>query len=327
MSKKANPTLIGAFVVAALALAFGGILMFSSSKWFSRNESYILYFNATLKGLDVGSPVKFQGITIGSVKELRIRFNQGPDDLSLPVIIEIDENLLQMKTDRTVSLSDKTRFEAVIQQGLRGKLESESLVTGRLYVSLDINPRAGPPAYHALSPVYTEIPTEQTQIHAFVDNLAKFDLEAIGLKLDAVLVKLDKSLGEIQVEQISHGLTNLIGSLETLVHSTNITHTLLALEQTLDEFKRLSQTLRAKVDPLADKAGLVLDQTEAALVSIRKGFQNVEDMTAPHAALRLDLAKALSRFAEAAQSVGDFADFLTRNPNALITGRTDANTP
>src|SRR5678815_2116458 len=75
MSKKANPTFIGLFFAIGLALGLAALLVFSSRSLFHPQEKSILYFDATLKGLNPGAPVKFRGVTIGSVVEILIRHN------------------------------------------------------------------------------------------------------------------------------------------------------------------------------------------------------------------------------------------------------------
>src|SRR6266403_2907892 len=95
MSKKINTTSIGLFIVSGLALGVIGLLLFSSSKMFSQRRDLIAYFNDSLSGLYEGAPVKYRGVTIGSVKRVMIFFNQAPKDFSLPVIIELEENLLR----------------------------------------------------------------------------------------------------------------------------------------------------------------------------------------------------------------------------------------
>ena len=93
MSKKANPTSIGMFFAIGLALGVAGLLLFSSRSLFHPQQKSILYFNATLKGLNPGAPVKFRGVTIGSVVEILIRHNQASNDFSMPVVITIDKKL------------------------------------------------------------------------------------------------------------------------------------------------------------------------------------------------------------------------------------------
>ena len=108
MSKKTNPTSIGLFFVIGLALCVAGLLVFSSRSLFHPQQKCILYFNASLKGLNPGAPVKIRGVTVGSVVEILIRHNQAPDDFSMPVIIAIDKKLAQTKSDELLRISRST---------------------------------------------------------------------------------------------------------------------------------------------------------------------------------------------------------------------------
>ena len=97
MSTKTNTTTIGLFIVTGVALGVTGLLLFSSSKLFSPTIDRIVYFNESLNGLNEGAPVKYRGVTIGSVKQVMVQFNQATNDVSMPVIIELEEKLLRRR--------------------------------------------------------------------------------------------------------------------------------------------------------------------------------------------------------------------------------------
>jgi len=106
-----------------------------------------------------------------------------------------------------------------------------------------------------------------------------------------------------------------------LVRSPDLTNSLASLHQTLDEYRHLSETLRARIDPLANGADATLKEAQATLVELRQNLQNVRDLLAPQAPLRRDLTVTMDELAEAARSISALADFLNRNPNALLSGR------
>lgn len=327
MSQKPNPTVIGLFIVLGLFLAVACIVVFGKSKLFADTNKYILYFDASVEGLGSGAPVKFRGVTIGSVSEVLIRHNQAEDDLFIPVIIEISEDLLREKSDRSIGMADPEKFDALVEKGLRGRLEAQSLVTGLLYVDLEINPDAPQPVFHQLKPQYREIPTLPTQIQELLTNLASLDVKGITDKLNRILDQLGTSLGELQVQEINDGLTNLLGSLNTLVHSPKVTNSLDALQVTLAEYQGLARKLSGRIDPLADDATGTLEEARASLVEIRQGFEDIRDLIAPHAPLRKDLLQAVDQLGRAARSIAELADFLTRHPNAVLRGRESQETP
>ena len=304
-----------------LALGVGATILFSSWKMFSKTEKYILYFDASVRGLNPGAPVRFRGVTVGSVIDTLIRHNQAADDTDMPVIVEVDESLVRKKTDQSISLSAAASFERLLKQGLRGMLQAESLVTGVLYVELDIIPYAPPAKVHQLKKEYKEIPTVPTRIQALVEQLASIDFKTTMDKFNSILTRLDASLGELKLSELNHGLTNLLASVHQLVRSPELTNSLGSLHRTLDEYRLLSETVRAKIDPLANGADATFKEAQATLGELRQSLQNVRDVLAPQAPLRRDLAMTMDELAEAARSIGDLADFLNRNPNALLSGR------
>ena len=73
MGKKANPAVIGAFVVGAVVLAVAGLLVFGSGKMFKHTVKFVCFFPGAVDGLNVGAPVRFKGVEVGSVIDVRLR--------------------------------------------------------------------------------------------------------------------------------------------------------------------------------------------------------------------------------------------------------------
>ena len=234
MSQKINTTSIGLFIVTGVALGVGGLLLFSSSKMFSRTHDLIVYFNESLNGLNEGAPVKFRGVTIGSVKRVMVRFNQATNDYAMPVILEVEERLLRERLGddmRDLFLAQGT--EERIRSGLRASLQTESLVTGVLYVDFQFNPSAPAPVFHQLKKLYPELPTEATQIQQLFNNLATLDIKSLETNLGGLISRLDTTVGSLNVGQINQGITNLLLSMDRLVTSGEITNNLVAVRTTL----------------------------------------------------------------------------------------------
>src|SRR5689334_21039375 len=137
MKQTVSPTVIGAFVLGALALLVSGIIAFGSGQFFRHTKEFVLYFDGSVNGLRVGAPVKIKGVEIGAVKDIRLQLDQGAELNKIPVIVEIDlEKLTSRGSVRAAAAAvDREALQKVIvDRGLRGQLEMESLVTGLLYV-------------------------------------------------------------------------------------------------------------------------------------------------------------------------------------------------
>ena len=321
MSKKINTTSIGLFIVTGLALGVTGLLLFSSSKMFSKTKDLIVYFDGSLNGLNEGAAVKYRGVTIGSVKRVMVQFNQATNDYAMPVIIELEEKLLK---DRMPSFSyafTESVMAGRIKQGLRASLETESLVTGVLYVGMDVDPDAPPAVFHQVTNIYPEIPSKPTQIQQLMQNLASLDLKSVQTNLNSLILKLDSTVGRLNMAQINQDVTNLLGSVNRLVSSPDITNSLASIKPTLDQYRELGAKLTGKIDPLADSLTNSLAEANRALAQLRGAGENLRTMLAPDAPIRNDLDLALQQMAGAAQSISSLVEFLKQHPNALITGR------
>jgi len=311
MSKKANPTVIGVFIIAGVALGVAGLIVFSSGNLFSKKHKYILYFEGSMKGMNKGAPVQLKGVTIGSVLEVYIAHNQAQYDHSCPVIIEIDETTLREYTDRQLTVDSPEDVKHLIDKGLRGKLDAASFVTGVLMVELSMDPEAPPPVFHQLKPEYIEIPTQRTAIETLLTNIGKIDIRGMADKLNAILGKLDNGLGNLDVKAINTGVTNLLASLDRVVSSPELSNSLISLHHTLDNFGALAKNIDTNT----------LLQVQATLADVRRAVQGVSTMVAPDAPVQTELADALDQLGNAARAIAELAEFLKRNPDALITGR------
>ena len=143
MSKKANPTVIGVFIFVGLLLGVAGLMLFTSSRLFTPTRKFIVYFDTSLNGLKEGAPVKYRGVTIGSVSKVLIHFNQATNDGAMPVIFEVEERQIRERIQGPSVFDSLENLGQEIRRGLRASLETESLVTGVLYISLELE--ASPP--------------------------------------------------------------------------------------------------------------------------------------------------------------------------------------
>ncbi len=319
--KTSNPTALGLFLVIGLASGVAGVLIFSSGTLFHPQQKCILYFDGSLKGLDPGAPVKFRGVTIGKVDQILIRHNQASDDFAMPVIIAVDKKLVQSRSDENLQIDNQAHLNENIRRGFRGRLDAESLVTGVLYVGLDIVPDAPPPVFHQLKPEYMEIPTIPSQVQQLLDHLEQLDLPGISAKLTALLDRLDTSLGHLDIPQINAGVTNLLGAANQLLTTPDLTNSVVAARRALEHAEALLARIDGRVDPLADNLTNTLFEAQKTLADVRRGAQNLSDLLGPDNSFGSDLTQALEQLSNAGRAVADLAEFLQRNPNALLAGR------
>jgi paraquat-inducible protein B len=330
MNKKISPTLVGAFVLGAVALLVIAVITFGSGQLFKQTREFVLYFDTSVNGLRVGAPVKFKGVEIGSVKDIRLQLEKDLQVDKIPVIIEID---LERMTSRGASgavAEDRLAFQRAINHGLRGQLLMESLVTGLLYVGLDLFP--GTPLKLVQRPGgdyrYQEIPTTPTTLEQAQDAVGR------------VLAKLDEMdfKGMIDsVTQTIHGIDKLINAPELQASLKSLAQTMPKLDAAVVGMRTLTVTLEHKVSTLTEnleqtsdetreamkQATLAIKQTDAALKATETVMTNVNGIVDPESPALYELSRSLREVSAAARSLRLLSSYLERNPRALIFGKPD----
>lgn len=310
--RRASAAVVGAFVLGALALAVAGITMLASGKFFRRADAYVAVFSGSVNGLSVGAPVKLRGVEVGSVSEIRLALPGMPlPQLRIPVIVEIDRDILQ----NLGVMEGPTRpdtMSALVERGLRAQLQLESIVTGVLFIELDLFPESPVNLYLPKNSAYVEIPTQPTLLQEATETAA--DLLARFRDLD--------------FEQLMMSLRDAARGVTELTNSAELRQALASMRQTLDATRATLADVRPRIAPLAgrvDEGVARIEQTlqhlETTLGALQTTLGGLDQLVDPRAPLVYQVTTTLNDLSDAARSVRQFTDYLDRNPNALITGR------
>jgi paraquat-inducible protein B len=318
MGKRVSPAAIGAFVVASFAILIVALIVVGSGRIFTRPVRFICMFQGNLNGLKIGAPVKVRGVQIGTVATIQLRLlpSQGRmlpgiKGLRLPVIIDVDRSQLLARGGTGAAL-DKSGFDDAIKQGMRAQLATESLLTGLLYIDLGLHPNT--PIKFVLEPggPYREIPTVRTDLAQLQERLThtldKFD-------------KVDFQALVVSITDAANSIKTLTGSPELKAALESLKGTIANLNQAVNSARDLINNANAKVGPLvtdfresSDEANKTMKETRAVLVSLQQTLD-------PNSPLAVHLNQTLESLTETSQSLGEFADYLPRNPGALLRGK------
>jgi len=328
MSIKSNPTVIGIFVLGAMAVAVAGVIFVGSVKIFSENEEYIIYFDESVSGLDIGSQVKFRGVPVGQVKDIFIRYNQIELSAHIPVLIEIEISRLANKLGITVDITDDEMYFAQINEGLRAQLVMESFITGLYYIDLSFLEDALPPNFIQEKVIYKEIPSVKSPFaeigqdaNEIIARLSTIDIEKINNKLITLLDRTNEAIDDVNFKKISVGLINASESIAELVNSENFQAVLENLKTALVEIRKLSAKIEENIDPILAGADATNQEVQKTLVSLRNTADRIEETFTPESSMRYEVERALSELSAAAQAIQQLSDYLERNPRSLLTGK------
>ncbi len=314
--KRNNATAVGSFVIGATALLIATVMILWSGKLFTHSYSYVLYFQGDVNGLLPGAKVKFKGVEVGFVDHIMLSLSNAGDNqtpsLLIPVVINLNSKTTVHEGAGRLALDDPEVVRNLVAKGLRGQIGSESLVTGVLYVSLDIRPDT--PAHFLAPPdsAYPEIPTLPTAFE-----------QAQELAMEALT-----KLGKIDFDKVLNELSGTVASVSNLARSPALKASLDALPGTInrlgaaaDAIQRLANSANTQLGSTTASIRKASISATAALEETQTTLKSVRETVGPGSSLTYQLGQTLSDLSQAARSMRELADYLNRNPSAIVRGR------
>jgi ABC-type transporter Mla subunit MlaD len=322
MSKRANPALIGAFVVGAVVLAIVAILLLSSGELFVKKPQFVLYFKGSVKGLNVGSPVNFRGVNIGAVTNIQLVMGEAESDIRIPVTIEINPaNFIrsdQMVRQMTGGTGQK--LAGLIKAGLRAQLQLQSLLTGQLFIQMDFYPDT--PVELVGDTKYPEIPTIPTPIEKITRKLEDFPVDQVMNDIISATEGLKKLVNAPELHQSILSLNESLQSLNRLLQSRDLQAAIASLHTALDDLGAFARNASQQIGPLGSDAHDTLVEVRNTMVQARGTLVSAQHLVSDEKLLYA-IDNALAEITSAARSVRDLTDFLERQPQSLIRGKSD----
>ncbi len=249
-------------------------------------DHFVLKFKHSVRGLAVGAPVDFRGVTIGEVLRIGVEFDPKAFNFVQPVEVHLYPNRLRIRSDDMGAVlpvlqtteARLRRYALFVERGFRAQLRTGNLLTGQQYVAVDLFPDA-PKAKFDTAKRPLEIPTIPG---AFED-------------VEATVASIVKKLDRVQYEQISADVRKVMAT----------------LDQTLKSADVLVKRLDAETAP----------ELNRTLEEGRRALKSADSALATDSPLQTDLRDALRELTRAAASIRALTDYLERQPQSLIFGK------
>ena len=316
MAKQVNRAMIGGFVLIAVGILAASAIIFGSGDMFKKSLNYVLYFQESVKGLNMGSPVLYRGFQVGEVKRVVIHADMAEFKDSVLVYIEIYPESVVVVTKNQELGNWKDRLADLIDRGLRAQLVPQSLITGKLVIELNVHSDAGLPIKRGLDPEYEEIPTIPSTLSKLEGFLAKINLDELNEKLLSILTSADRILKNPDIEASITEFKGTLVDTRKLVNDVDeeVKPIATRVKTTLDDVSKLARHVDGKVDPIADALLEALESADSALKSI-------DDLVGKRSPTRAEIDKTLIEIQGAARSVRILAEYLEQHPEALLKGK------
>lgn len=313
MARRFDPRLVGAFVVASLALGVGAAIYLGAGRLLQHRVRFVVVFQEDLAGLETDAPVKFRGVPVGRVASIHLSIGSAEEPLRglrMPVVIELNQSRIQ-KMGGTVDLTDPQVVRKLIGHGLRARLALESFLSNRRYVDLDILPGAPPAQPTPIKLPYPEIPVYvepgwaalQADASKLLAKLQALDLEGLLADLRGAVRSIDRAAGRL--DQAAGALPATLGRADAAIAAV----------------RDAAQGVEAEVRPLGAGARDALERLRAAIDRAEVTFGHVDALVAPDAPLAAQLGAALEELRGAGRAVRQLADSVDQDPASLLRGR------
>jgi len=297
MSKRANSTLIGAFVVIAITLAVSAFLLLGNVGLFKDSQKVIMYFTGSVEGLQKGAPVNVRGVKVGTVIDIEVKFHPLDGEFFIPVTVQFEPNAVEIVRQLHLPDPKANRLTYMVEElGLRAQLHLQSILTSQMAIQLDYHP------------------------FTHVQYLGDGELPEIPT-IPMTIEKFNEEFQKLPIEQILTDITSSLSAINQIVSSPDIVQTIAMLKQTLQTVDRLGKNIDRNIQPIADNTTKTLLELQHTLEEANTLLGNTKRLLSEDSTQIYNLNMALEEIVNAARSIRIFAETIERQPETLFRGK------
>ena len=322
------------FVMGALVLGIVSYLSFGGTNVFSKPSRFLMYFNESVSGLDPGAAVKLNGVRIGRVAAINVRYDAGAKKAMVQTICEVDRNILTDNAGAQIDMTNPGEFQGLIDRGLRARLNLTG-ITGLLFVELDFeDPRKYPADPRFMAEQYPTVPTipspiseVQQSIVEIVADIKKMDFAGLSKQLKTLLATTNQKMSDFDVKALGDKFGAAADAVTTFVNSPEARQTFLNLNAALTDLRVVLARIDGNVGSISDDLKKTLAEAQVALKSLEATAATTQRFVAAQGNIGDEVTQSLRQLSAAAAALERLSDSLTRNPSSLIVGKKKPGTP
>jgi paraquat-inducible protein B len=255
---------------------------------YHRTVKAVMYFNESVRGLNIGAPVLLRGIPIGKVIGINLEIDAKTTDIEIPVVVEVEPDRIII-VNKQANMTPNENIAHLVAKGLRAQLQTGSLLTGQLFIALDLFPQSKV-VTHKNDTGYLEFPTTPNAMNQIVNSAQAIMDKISKLPLETMTTEINKTLESLQST------------------SKAATKTLVTADGTL-----------STADKTLSAADTAMKTADKAMSSAQKVLTTLE----PGSTTQYELNQLLQELTQTASSVKQLADYLEEHPDSLIRGKTE----
>lgn len=322
MSARQHPRAVGAFVLGAIALVLTLIVALSAGDWLVPRDRFVVFFPGSVRGLNPGAAITFRGVKLGEVKEVKALLTAKPGNpIQIEVVIELRRDVLEPQpgvASTVQGLRGAELAKELIALGIRGRLLSESLLTGQKYIEFDFLPTE-PARMSGLTRRYPELPT------------APSALEKLSARSEAILDRL----ADVPVDRMLEDLRTTLQRMSTLLESPDLKRALSgarrsteAIPPAIDDLRaatadarRLLATTESDLHTTSAETAETARRLRVTLERIDRTLGRVDDVAGSTDDARVQAVRTMQDLSRTLDALRQLAEYLETHPEALLQGK------
>jgi paraquat-inducible protein B len=340
MKRRFSPVMLGSFVVAGIGLVLLLLFLVGGNDWLARKERAVMHFSGSVYGLQRGAPVVFRGVQVGTVASIDVRWDPALGTYLIPVVAELDgDAVMRLGGAGADAAAAERGLPRLLQRGLRAQLGMQSLLTGQLYVDLDLRPERPGRTVATAQQGLPEIPTQDAAIQTLKNQLDGMDFRRLLDDVSATVASVrelasspelrqalrDSAAAVAQVKALAAQLQQQVGPL-----AGRATQTLARADGAFDGVGRAA----GRLELASDRAGALLAPESALVQRLNTSADEVAQAAGAlrraadgDAPLLQDTQRAMQDLARAARALRALAEAVEQQPESLVKGKRHAAPP
>ena len=271
---------------------------------FTQRLRFVLFFDGSVRGLNIDAPVEFKGIKVGKVVDVRLEFDSRDTTFRIPVMIEIEPERVIPRGGTGEDSSPLKLLSTLVDRGLRARLQTGSLLTGQLFVELDMHPDTPIRLVNAEIP-YPQLPTIPASLAEITNSVKRF------------LVKLDG----VDLKEISNELLATLKGTNQLVNSQELTMAIVDAQAAVGSLRSILSSVEQRAEPISENIVQASAAGHEALAKVQTTLDLLNNVLRSDSPLQYRAIQMTDELTETLRSIRIFVDLLERNPESVIFGK------
>jgi phospholipid/cholesterol/gamma-HCH transport system substrate-binding protein len=323
---------VGLFLIIGIAVIIFGVIWLGLSNFLERGRLFVAYFNESVQGLDVDSPVKYRGVRIGRVRSIGV----APDGKLIEVVLKIESEISpDGDTDKLVAQLKSVGITGLMFLELEQKgNEADN------YPPLDFKPPY---------PVITTRPSEISKFFKGIEDVftmfRNLDVDSISNQVTLILKKVNKTIDDARLAELATEMRTTVKSFQNLAKTERVDHLLASMEKTSGSLNQMAVNAHGgiteirgtvdRLDKILDSSGgdmkAITADLKASAMEIKHAMQTatalLENTDRQVDTLQRQVSVTLNRIDRATDTLNRFLDQLANQPSQVIFSAPAAEKP